>query len=88
MCDYLAAVPRMDHPEALMSVVRGMILDGLLRHGGRRVVAPEVLAALVSGAIYGAVNEWERMVDRCTPEELGRSIRSLVGPMMLTGQDG
>jgi AcrR family transcriptional regulator len=84
MCDYMAAMPGIEkHVEsALMTVVRGMILEGLRRHGPQREIAPELLAAAISGAIYGGVNEWVRMPDRCGAEEVGQAIFGLIAPML------
>lgn len=89
MCDYLTSLPggdcaehrRLEHhfESALMSVVRGMFLTGLKQHG---TAAPELIAATVSGAIYGGVSEWARTPGRVPAEEVVKSISSLVGPML------
>ncbi len=83
MCDYLEHQQFEKHSEAaLMAVVRGMVLCGLKRHPAETGVAPELIAATVSGAIYGGVNEWVRTVNRCAAEEVVESIFKLVGPML------
>jgi AcrR family transcriptional regulator len=58
-CDYLAAIPGVDCPErrqmekhfeaAIIDVVRGMILSGLQHHPPPNPIAPELIAAVVSG---------------------------------------
>jgi len=92
MCDYLAALPGIDCPEriqiekhfesALMAVVRGMIMCGFSKIPPRSELPPKLIAATISGAIYGGVNEWVRTSDRCAAEEIVESIFKLVHPML------
>jgi AcrR family transcriptional regulator len=98
MCDYLTALPARDCAEhrrlehhfesALMSVVRCMILSGLRRSAQPSSAPPELVAATVSGAIYGGVSEWLRTPDRVPAEEVVRSIFSLVRPMLHPAESG
>ncbi len=93
VCDYLAGLPGSECPErrqfqkhfesALMAVVRGMILYGLHKHPRASGPSPELVAATVSGAIYGAASEWVRTANRCPAEEVVADIFSLVHPMLV-----
>jgi AcrR family transcriptional regulator len=85
MCDYLAGLPNVDCSTALIAVVRRMILEGLTRHGTPGAIAPEIVAAAASGAMYGAVTEWMRAPTRCPAEEIVPSIYSLLRPMLEGG---
>jgi hypothetical protein len=92
VCDYLSGLPGIECPErqqfqkhfesALMAVVRGMLLCGLRRMPPSSGIPPELVAASVSGAIYGAASEWVRTPDRCPAEEVVKSIFTLVHPML------
>jgi AcrR family transcriptional regulator len=92
MCDYLTSLPagdcaehrRLEHhfESALMSVVRRMILSGLQKSSHPTAAAPELIAATVSGAIYGGVSDWARTPSRVPAEEVVKSISLLVGPML------
>jgi AcrR family transcriptional regulator len=91
-CDYLAAIPGVDCPErrqmekhfeaAIIDVVRGMILSGLQHHPPPNPIAPELIAAVVSGAIYGGAREWVRTPDRRPAREVVDSIFTLVSPIL------
>jgi len=90
MCDYLAGMPGRDcsdrrHMEkhfesALMAVVRETILHGLTQH--HTAQAPELIAATLAGAIYGAVNQWLRAPARLPAEEIVPAIFALVRPLL------
>jgi AcrR family transcriptional regulator len=98
VCDYLLAMPRVDcerqrqmepHMEsAVIAVVRRMILEGLKRHPAEHTVPPEILAATVSWAIYGAAKEWLRTPNRCPPETIVETIEALVSPIFAPVQAG
>jgi AcrR family transcriptional regulator len=93
VCDFLAGLPGIECPErrqfqkhlesALVSVVRGMILTGLQRHTPPPGPPPALIAATVSGAIYGAAIEWLRTPNRCPAEEAVESIFALIHAMLL-----
>jgi AcrR family transcriptional regulator len=95
MCDYLTGMPRVDCPEhrrlekhfesALMSVVRRMILEGLSQHPPSLAAPPELIAATITGAIYGGVSEWARTQNRRPVEEAVRTIAALANAMLVTG---
>src|SRR5271170_3199654 len=86
LCDYLAGVPGTErqrqmepHMEsAVVAVVRQMILGGLRQHPVERAASPEMIAATVSWAIYGAAKEWVRMADRGPSEEIVETVMMLV----------
>jgi AcrR family transcriptional regulator len=91
VCDYLASMPRLDcerqrqmepHMEsAVIAVVRRMILDGLKQHPVENTASPEIIAAAVSWAIYGAAKEWVRTPERCCSETIVETIQALVAPI-------
>jgi AcrR family transcriptional regulator len=89
LCDYLTRMQGPDckrqwapHMEtAIIGVVRRTLLDGLQRHPRENAIAPEMVAATASWAIYGAVKEWVRTPDRCPPEEIAKTVRTLVAPI-------
>jgi AcrR family transcriptional regulator len=90
VCDYLAAAPGMcerqlqmePHMEAaVIAVVRGMLLKGLRLHPPAEGVSPEMLAATLSWAIYGAAKEWLRTPGRCSAEDVVEQVMGLVGPV-------
>jgi AcrR family transcriptional regulator len=91
VCDYLAAAPGMEcerqlqmepHMEAaVIAVVRGMLLNGMKRHPPAQGVSPEMLAATLSWAIYGAAKEWLHTPGRCSSDEVVDSVMQLVQPV-------
>ena len=91
VCDYLAAAPGMEcerqlqmepHMEAaVIGVVRGMLLKGIRQHPPAEGVSPEMLAATLSWAIYGAAKEWLRTPGRCGSDAVVDQVMGLVGPM-------
>src|ERR1700761_5027688 len=92
VCDYLARTPGMDcspqrnlepHMEsAVINVVRQMLLAGLKQHPPVGAVTPEMIAATMSWAIYGAAKEWVRTPMRCLSEEIVDTIVDLVSPVL------
>ena len=89
LCDYLARMQGPDcerqlapHMEtAIIAVVRRTLLDGLQRHPREDAIAPEMVAATASWAIYGGVKEWVRTPDRCPAEEIAQTVMVLVAPI-------
>ena len=89
LCDYLTRMQGPDckrelapHMEtAIIAVVRRTLLEGLQRHPGEDAIAPEMVAATASWAIYGAVKEWVKTPDRCPPEEIAKTVMTLVSPI-------
>jgi AcrR family transcriptional regulator len=92
VCDYLAAVPRADcerqrqmepHMEsAVIAVVRRMILDRLKQHPSKGTISPEIIAATVSWAIYGAAKEWVLTPNRPSSGQIVETIDALVSPIL------
>jgi AcrR family transcriptional regulator len=92
VCDFLAQAPgtachrqRQMEPHmeaAVVAVVRGLILNGLRKHHPGTAISPEIRAATISWAIYGAAKEWVRTPDRAPSEQIAETIMLLVGPLM------
>jgi AcrR family transcriptional regulator len=91
VCDFLAGIRGLEcerqrqmepHMEsAVISVVRGMILEGLQRHPPENGVSSEMMATIVSWAIFGAAKEWVRTPGRCASDEIAETVVELVGSM-------
>ncbi len=92
MCDYMVGIPGIHCPDrrhmekhfeaALTAVVRGLLLCGLERFPPQNPAPPKLIAAAISGAMYGGVNEWLRTPDRCPAEEIVVTIFGLICPML------
>lgn len=90
VCDYLVRMrgpnsqrqldPHMER--AIVAVVRGMLIEGLKRHVPERAVAPEMIAAAASWAIYGAAKEWVQTPGRCASDEIAGTMTLLVAPIL------
>ncbi|HEX4167717.1 MAG TPA: TetR/AcrR family transcriptional regulator [Bryobacteraceae bacterium] len=91
VCDYLAATPSTEcgrqqrqmasHVDfAVIGVVRHIILGGAEKHRPTEDVSPEMIAATLSWAIYGAANEWARTPTRCASEQIADTITALIVP--------
>ena len=93
-CDYLADAPQAGCPNgrqmekhfesAIVSVVQGMILSGLARHSPQSEFRLELLAASITGAIYGAAREWANSSGRQPAEEVADLIFRLFRTTMLS----
>jgi AcrR family transcriptional regulator len=70
---------------AIITVVKRMLLAGFKKHAADKPIAksvsPEMIAATVSWAIYGAVKEWTQTPNRSSVEELVNSVVMLVTPI-------
>lgn len=92
MCDYLTSLPgtecethrRLENhfESALRNVLRRLMLDGIRGGGHSLAIAPELVAATMSGAIYGGVSEWVQMPDRVPAEQVVLDIFRLIHPML------
>jgi AcrR family transcriptional regulator len=93
VCDFLAGTPGMTCPQqrqmephlesAVVAVVRRMTLDGLQQQGvSVQGLSPEMIAATLSWAIFGAAKEWVRTPDRCPSEQIAGTIVMLVSPFL------
>lgn len=85
VCDYLEGIRNLEpHMEsAIVGVVRHILLDGLKRHPrANGAIAPEMVAATASWAIYGAAKEWAQTPDRSGSEEIVNTVVTLVSPIL------
>jgi len=90
--DFLAQTPRMEcegrrqmepHLEsAVVAVVGKMLLDGLKQQPGTGTPTPEMKAAALSWAIYGAARQWVHSPDRTSSEAMAETVLHLVAPMI------
>ncbi len=71
---------------AIIAVVRGMLLDGMRNHpadsSAPPPASPELLAATISWAIYGAAREWVHTPNHSPSEEIAATIQRLVAPLL------
>jgi AcrR family transcriptional regulator len=88
VCDYLATAPgaecvrQLPHLEAaVIAVVRNMLLKGFTLHPPAAGVSPEMLAATLSWAIYGAAKEWLRTPGRAPSDAVVDQVMRLVQPI-------
>lgn len=91
-CDYLAGLPGGDCASrrqleknlesAIMSVVRRTILSGIRAHSPNNGLAPELVAATLSGAIYGGAREWVQTPNRVPADEIVNGLMMLIGPVL------
>ena len=84
VCDYLAQSPSMEpHMEsAIIMAIREILLEGVKRHPHASEVPPEMVAATVSWAIYGAAKEWAESPNRCTSEDVADTVTMLISPVL------
>lgn len=97
LCDYLAELPgacgerqRQLEPHlesAITAVIQNMVLDGLQRHPPANPATPELLAAMISWSMYGAVKNWLRTSDRPAADQLARTVVDLLRPLFGTAAD-
>ncbi len=66
---------------AIIAVLRRILLDGLRRHPPENA-SPELVAAAVSWAVYGAAREWLVDPDRNSPEAMAEAVSRLVWPVL------
>lgn len=89
VCDHLVRLQGPDakrqlepHMEsAIIAVVRRILMDGMKQHSLPREVPPELLAATISWAIYGAAKEWAQTPDRCPSEEIVGTIAGIISSL-------
>jgi hypothetical protein len=85
VCDYLSSFKRRMEPHmesAIITAVREILLSGLRQHSPESAIAPEMIAASASWAIYGAAKEWVETPDRCASEEIADTVAKLVSPVL------
>jgi len=98
VCDYLADVSSSEcgrhraldpHLEsAVINVVKGLILNGLRRHGAAAGESLEMIGGMVSWAIYGGAREWLEAPNRAPSEQAAATIVNLVKPILMTLGEG
>jgi len=89
VCDYLIGMQKLEPPmeSAIITAVRENLLSGIKQHLPASAIAPdriapEMMAASASWAIYGAAKEWAQTPDRCSPEEVAETVTMLVAPIL------
>ena len=90
VCDYLVRMQGSDgerqldpHMQsAIIAAVHQILLAGIKQHLPESPIAPEVIAASASWAIYGAAKEWAQSCNRCPPEEIADKVTLLVSPIL------
>jgi AcrR family transcriptional regulator len=90
VCDYLAEstgcpsqLVKMPLERSIIPVVEGMFRVGAGKHAMRPGVDPELLAATVAWAIFGAARRWYQTPDRIPAEEMAAKIEAMVKPIFL-----
>jgi AcrR family transcriptional regulator len=91
VCDYLAEstgcpsqLVKMPLERSIIPVVEGMFRVGAGKHAMRPGVDPELLAATVAWAIFGAARRWYQTPDRIPAEEMAAKIEAMVKPIFLS----
>ncbi len=93
VCDFLVDMPGADRrgsgqvegniQNAIVAVVKRILLDGLRRHAGDGgAVSIEVIASTLAWAIYGAAYTWASTPGRCSAEHMAEGIDRLLSPVM------
>lgn len=92
VCDFLVEMPGANRcrkgqvetniQNAIVTVVKQILLDGLRRHAASGEVSTQVLASTVAWAIYGAAHTWVATPERCTAEHMAEVIDRLLAPVM------
>ncbi len=92
VCDYLAEIPGLacgrqrqfePHLEsAVISVVRRILLEGLLNHPPQNGAPAEMIATTTSWAMYGAAKEWMRTPDRVPSNVIVDTIVQMLAPVL------
>lgn len=90
VCEYLTRMqgpngerqPEPHMESAIIAVVRRILVEGLKQHPSKKPIAPEMMAAAASWAIYGATKEWVQTSGRCAPEEIANTVVTLVSPIL------
>jgi AcrR family transcriptional regulator len=90
VCDYLAEsmgcpsqLVKMPLERSIIPVVEGMFRAGAGKHASKPGVDPELLAATVAWAIFGAARRWYQTPDRTPAEDMAAKIEAMVKPIFL-----
>ncbi len=93
VCDYLAEMRttggkshEASMQAAIVDVIRTMLLQGLRNHGFTADVSPEVVAATMAWAIYGAASAWAQSPKRCAAKAMAETIERLVKPVLAAAE--
>jgi AcrR family transcriptional regulator len=97
LCDYLTGKrePPQDEPvrqfephmeSAIIAVIRRMLLEGARKYRPQNGAAPELIAATVGWAVYGAAKEWVQTPNRGAAEDMAETVTGLLGPILHGGQ--
>ncbi|MEP7365989.1 MAG: TetR/AcrR family transcriptional regulator [Acidobacteriota bacterium] len=95
LCEFLGKMKGPNHDRrldphmelAMVSVLRRIIVEGLSEHPAQGSLSPEIVAATVSGAIYGAAREWAQTPGRGSPAEIADTVLLLVSPVFQASQE-
>ena len=90
VCDFLAEstgcpsqLAKMPLERSIIPVVEVMFREGAGKHQMRPGTDPELLAATVAWAIFGAARRWYQAPDRIPAEEMAAKIEAMVKPIFL-----
>jgi AcrR family transcriptional regulator len=93
VCDYLAEMRTTGSKShagsmqtAIVGVIRTMLLEGLRKHDSGDGVSPEVVAATVAWAIYGAASAWAENPKRISAETMAETIERLIAPVLVAAE--
>lgn len=67
---------------AIVSVVRRLILDGFEKHPPKPGVSVELVSSTIAWAIYGAAREWAPNPSRMSVDRIGGAIEKVVAPIL------
>lgn len=91
VCDYLAETTgcptqlvKMSLEGSVIPVVEGMFREGGRKHEMQPATDPDLLAATVAWAIFGAARRWYQTPSRIPAEEMAAKIEALVKPILLS----
>jgi AcrR family transcriptional regulator len=97
VCDYLLEVHRSLSSKqhqfepfveaTVIKQIREVLMDGFRKHPIERNLAPELVAATASWAIYGAVKQWVNAAERMPAEQFVDVAVALVQPILMAGTE-
>ena len=67
---------------AIVSVVRGILLEGFAQHPPRPGVSAQLLSSAVAWAIFGAAKEWALNPKRTSISRISEKITAIIHPML------
>jgi hypothetical protein len=92
VCDYLAGTPGLEcetqrrmepiMESAIIAVVRWVFLEGWSSVRKQGDIAPAMIAATTSWAIYGAAKEWVRTPNWSPSHEIVDTVVKLIAPIL------